>query len=162
MTTPRDLVNNEDVKVLLYVLSESVSERLRRHNFKAKTIQVYIRDNELASIDRQAKLFGYSYITNEIAEKAYEIFLNNWVWEKPIRSIGVRVTDLVTADTYAQLSFLEDENRKLKRERLESSIDEIRRRYGHYIIERALILKDKALNANPIEDNIIFPVSYRR
>ena len=160
LTTPRDLVNNEDVKLTLYVLSESVSERLRIHNFKGKTVQLYIRDNELCSIDRQAKLKSGSFITEDIANKAYEIFLNNWKWERPIRSIGVRVTDLVTADTYVQLSLFHNENQKLKKEQLEYSIDEIRRRFGHYSVQRALVLTDKSLNANPIEENVIFPVSY--
>lgn len=160
MTTPRDLVNNEDVKLLLYVLSESVSERLRKHNFKGNTIQVHIRDKELNSIDRQAKLKFSSCVTSDIAHKAFEIFLDNWKWEKPIRSIGVRVTDLVTADTYVQLSLFYDEKQKLKEEQLEYSIDEIRKRFGHYSVQRALRLKDKALNANPIEENVIFPVSY--
>lgn len=160
MTTPRDLVNNEDVKLLLYVLSESVSERLRKYNFKGSTVQVYIRDNELNSIDRQAKLDFSTCVTEDIADKAYEIFLNNWKWERPIRSIGVRVTDLVTADTYVQLSLFYDEKQKQKKEQLEYSIDEIRRRFGHYSVQRALVLKDKALNANPVEDNVIFPVPY--
>jgi len=160
MTTPRDLVDNEDVKLLLYVLSESVSERLRKHNFKGNTIQIYVRDNELNSIERQAKLTECSCVTRDIADKAFKIFLNNWSWEKPIRSIGVRATDLVTADTYTQLSFFYDEKQKLKEEQLEYSIDEIRKRFGHYSIQRALLLKDKALNANPIEENVSFPVSY--
>lgn len=160
MTTPRDLVNNEDVKLLLYVLSESVSERLRRHNFKGSTIELYIRDKELNSIDRQSKLNFSSCVTSDIADKAFEIFLDNWKWEKPIRSIGVRATDLVTADTYVQLSLFYDEKQKLKEEQLEYSIDEIRKRFGHYSVQRALLLKDKALNANPIEENVIFPVSY--
>lgn len=160
MTTPRDLLNNEDVKLLIYVLSESVSERLRKYNFKGSTIQVYIRDKELNSIDRQAKLDFSSYVTKDIADKAFEIFLANWKWEKPIRSIGVRATELVTADTYAQLSLFYDEKQKLKEEQLEYSIDEIRKRFGHYSVQRALLLKDKALNANPIEENVIFPVSY--
>lgn len=162
MTTPRDLLNNEDVKILIYVLSESVSERLRNYNFKSNTIQIHIRDNELHIIDRQAKLVDCSYVTKNIAEKAYEIFLNNWTWEKPIRSIGVRATDLVTADTYTQLSFFDDEKKKIKKEQLENSIDDIRRRFGHYSVQRALLLKDKALNSNPIEENVIFPVSYFR
>jgi len=160
MTTPRDLVNNEDVKLLLYVLCESVSERLRKHNFKGNTIQVYIRDNKLNSINKQAKLKLSTCITKDIADKAFEIFLDNWKWENPIRSIGVRATDLVTADTYVQLSLFCDEKQKFKEEQLEYSIDKIRKRFGHYSVQRALLLKDKALNANPVEENVIFPVSY--
>lgn len=162
MTTPRDLENNEDVKMLLYVLSESVAERLRRHYFKGKTVQIYVRDKELVSIDRQAQLNTHTFVSSEIAEKAFDIFLKNWTWDKPIRSIGVRVTDLISPDTYTQLSLFDDDNRRLKKELLEKCIDDVRRRYGHYSAQRALMLKDQKLNANPIEENIIFPVSYFR
>ncbi len=160
MTTPRDLESNEDVKILLYVLSESVSERLRKHYFKGKTVQIHIRDRELSTIDRQAPLKAHSFVSSDIAEKAFDIFLKSWTWDKPIRSIGVRVTDLVSPEAYTQLSLLEDDNRRFKKELLEKSIDGVRHRYGHYSAQRALLLKDKKLNANPIEENIIFPVSY--
>lgn len=162
MTTPRDLEDNNDVKIILYVLSESVAERLRRHRLKGKTVQIHVRDKELVTINRQAMLNTHTYICNEIAEKAFNIFLNCWTWDKPIRSIGVRVTDVVTADTYTQLSLFDDDNIRIKKERLENSIDTIRERFGHYAIQRALQLEDKKLNSNPIEENIIFPVSYFR
>ncbi|HEY5583238.1 MAG TPA: DNA polymerase IV [Ruminiclostridium sp.] len=162
MTTPRDLENNEDVKILLYVLSESIAERLRKHYFKGKTIQIHVRDKELVTIDRQGQLNTHTFISGEIAEKAFEIFVKNWTWEKPIRSIGVRATDLVAADTYTQLSLFDDENIRVKKDFLEKSIDDVRRRFGHYSVQRALQLMDKKLNANPIEENIIFPVSYFR
>jgi DNA polymerase-4 len=162
MTTPRNLENNKDVKIMMYVLAESVAERLRRHNFKGRTVQIHIRDSELKSIDRQAKLSNISFLSGEIAEKAYSIFLQNWTWEKPIRNIGVRVTDLVTADTYTQLSLFDDESKRLKLEQLEYSVDDIRRRFGHYSVQRAVLLTDSKLNSNPIEENIIFPVSYFR
>ncbi len=161
MTTPRDLVNNLDVKMMLYVLADSVAERLRRHNFRCKTVQIYVRDNELTSIDRQTKLSNSTFISGSIAEKAYEIFKNNWTWEKPIRSIGVRATDLVTADGHMQLSLFDD-NKKIKKEQIEGCIDDIRKRFGHYAVQRAILLTDQKLNRNPVEENIIFPVSYFR
>lgn len=161
LTTPRDLVRNEDVKILIYVLSDSVGERLRRHNLKGKTVQIWLRDNRLDSIERQGQLNSYTYVSSEIAEKAYEIFLKSWDWSRTIRSFGVRVTDLVTADTYIQLSLFSDD-RRMKKELLDRSIDSIRKRFGHYSVQRALLLKDSALNANPVEENIIHPVSYFR
>lgn len=162
MTTPKDLFSDTDVKILFYVLSESVGERLRRHNLRGKTVQIHIRDKELYSIERQAKLNQESYISGEIAEKANEIFLNSWEWRNPIRSLGVRVTDLQTADSCIQLSLLDDHYKRMKREALDLSIDKIRERFGHYSIQRAIVLCDQKLNANPIEENIIHPVSYFR
>lgn len=162
MTTARDLINIEDVKLTFYVLAESVAERLRKHNFMGRTIQIYVRDNELGSFERQAKLQSPSYISCEIANKALDIFKKNWCWDKPIRSLGIRTTDLVTANTYTQLCLFEDQNKRFKLEALEQSIDDLRKRFGHYSIQRALMLRDKALNGNPVEDNTIHPVSFFR
>ena len=44
-TTPRDLVNDEDVKIIMYVLSESVCTRMREHGFRCRTVQISVRDN---------------------------------------------------------------------------------------------------------------------
>ncbi len=162
MTTPRDLESDDDIKLMFYVLSESVAERLRRHNFRGRTIQIHIRDNELASIERQGKLAADSHISREIANKAFEIFKANWNWEKPIRSIGVRATNLIEAGSCLQLSFFDDEDKRSQLEQLECSIDDIRRRFGHYSVQRALLLTDSKLNSNPVEENVIFPVSYFR
>lgn len=159
ITTPRDLVCDDDAKTLLYVLSESVGERLRRHNLKCRTVQISIRGDDLLSFERQAKLARYTYVSSEIAEKACEIFRSNWNWSRNVRLVGVRATDLATADTCRQLSLF-SEDRHIKRESLDKSIDVIRSRFGHYSVQRAMLLKDKALNANPIEENIIYPVSY--
>ena len=71
----------------------------------------------------------------------------------------MRMTDLVTADTCSQISFFDD-NSRVRRELLDSSVDRIRERSGHYLVQRALLLRDSALNSNPIEENIMHPVSY--
>lgn len=48
-TTPRDLENDDDVKIVLYVLAESVAARLRENGFRCRTVEISIRDNELYS-----------------------------------------------------------------------------------------------------------------
>ena len=161
LTTPRDLRNNEDVLILIYVLADSVAERLRRHNLKGRTVQIYVRSSDLASIERQGQLSQYTYVSSEIAEKAYEIFLDSWDWSKTIRTFGVRVTGIVTADTCMQLSLFDSE-RHNRRELLEKSIDGIRSRFGHYAVQRALLICSGGLNANPVEENVIHPVSFFR
>lgn len=160
LTTPRDLCCNEDVKILTYVLADSVAERLRRHNLKGRTVQLYLRSSDLSCEERQAPLDNYTFACSEIASRAYELFLSCWDWSKTIRTFGIRVTNLVHADNFMQLSLFE-ENRRIKREMLDQSIDGIRSRFGHYSVQRALLLKDRGLNANPVEENVIHPVSYR-
>ena len=158
LTTQRDLEENDEVKALFYVLSDSVGERLRKHNLKGRTVQISIKDTDLIYIERQGQLGEDTFLSSEIAEKAYELFKRNWEWRKNIRALGVRVTNLNGADEYTQM-MLFGEKRK-KKESVEKCIDEIRTRFGHYSVQRALMLKEKALNVNPIEENVIYPISY--
>lgn len=71
----RDLVNIEDVKMIVFVLAESVAARLRRHGLKCRTVAVHIRNNELFSFERQGKLPTPSFLAQDIAGKALEIFV---------------------------------------------------------------------------------------
>jgi DNA polymerase IV len=161
LTTPHDLCTNDDVKILTYVLADSVAERLRRHHLKGRTVQVYIRSCDLSFVERQGQLPHYTCTSSEIAEKSMEIFLDSWDWSKTIRTLGIRVTGVVTADSCGQLSFFDDEKR-IRREQLENSIDNIRTRFGHYSVQRAMLLRSNGLNANPVEENVIHPVSFFR
>jgi len=138
-TTSHDLVCAKDVKALIYILSDSVGERLRRYKLKGKTVQIGIKSSSLSYIERQEQLSKHTNISSEIAEAAYGIFYRSWCWSENIRLMGVRVTNLARADNYIQLSFFADD-RRLKRELLDRSIDRIRERFGHYSVQRAVLL----------------------
>lgn len=62
-TAVRDLVNEDDVKMILYVLAESVAARLRTHGLKCKTVAIYARDKDLFSAECQGKLLIYLNVT---------------------------------------------------------------------------------------------------
>lgn len=158
-TTPRDLMNLEDVKLIIYVLSESVAARLRAHGFKCTTISISVRDKELFSFEKQCKLSGPTFLSNDIAEKAIELFTASYNWAKPIRSLGVRGANLVTAKGHIQLDLFDKDKTGL--EILEKSIDVLRKRFGHYSIQRCSMLLDSKLSGfNPKDEHTIHPVSY--
>ena len=46
-TTPKDLLCDEDVKIVLYILAESVAARLRENGFRCRVVEISVRDNEL-------------------------------------------------------------------------------------------------------------------
>lgn len=50
-------------------------------------------------------------ITDEIMKAAMELFRDNYDWSHPIRSLGVRGADLVTADIPVQMSLFMNEER---------------------------------------------------
>ena len=160
-TTPRDLCCDEDAGIVYWMLCESVAERMRESGFLCRGVQVHIRDNELASFERQLKLESPTYLASTLHEAAMRLLRENWDWHKPLRSIGVRATDLLPASTPVQCSIFEDSERQEKRERLERSVDDLRRRFGHYCVGRAVCVSDPTLrNISPKDEHVIHPVGY--
>ncbi len=130
-TTPRDLLTDEDVKVTMTVLCESVAARLRDQQANCSTVQISIRDNELFSYERQAKLDFSTCVCSVIQEKAFMLYKQHHKDGKPIRSIGVRACDLSSADI-RQISLLPEEMKAQKLNDLECTMDTIRRRFGNF------------------------------
>ena len=160
-TTPRDLCCDEDAGIVYWMLCESVAERMRESGFLCRGVQVHIRDNELASFERQLKLESPTCLASTLHEAAMRLLRENWDWHKPLRSIGVRATDLLPASTPVQCSIFEDSERQEKRERLECSVDDLRRRFGHYCVGRAVCVSDPTLrNISPKDEHVIHPVGY--
>ena len=160
-TTPKDLVCDEDVKIVLYILAESVAARLRENGFRCRVVEISVRDNELFSFTRQKKIDHATNITGEIAAYAYQIFKENYNWSKPIRSVGVRGADLVTDNYWEQIDLFSSVEKREKQMKMDSAVDEIRRRFGFYSIQRGLMYRDRILSAvNAKEEHTVHPHGY--
>lgn len=158
-TTPRDLVTDTDIKIILYILSESVAERMRREHFYCRSVQISIRDNTLTSYERQGQLPIPTCTAQAIFEKAITLYQNNRP-ANPVRSLGVRACKLSYME-YRQLSFLDATVKDQRQEDLERCIDKIRQRYGHYSIQRGIMLIDKSLShLDPIAEHTIYPEAF--
>ena len=161
ITTPRDLVCDEDVKIILFVLCESIAARLAEHGFLARTVVIYIRDNDLYGIERQVKQPRPTCISGEIAAAAMDLFHQYYRWYKPIRGMSVRCTDLIPANAPQQLSIFGDEERRQKQEVLDRTVERLRYRFGHNIVQRASLLVDAPLGGiNPKGDHVVHPVGF--
>ena len=160
-TTPRDLTCEEDVSIIFYVLAESVTARMRENGFRAKTVQISLRDTDLFSFERQCKLESPSCLASELHDAGMRLLQDHYRFRKPLRSVGIRGMDLVPIQIAMQLNFFEDPVRREKRERLEVAVDELRRRFGHAAVSRAVTMCDPSLGTiNPKDDHTIHPVGY--
>jgi len=160
-TAPRDLKNLDDVRIVCYVLSESVAARLREAGLRCMTVAVSIRDNDLEGCVRQMKLPCPSDLSDEIAKAAMALFQENVDFQKPLRSIGVKAADLCVGEVPLQLSIFEDQEKREENLALEKTIDGIRRRFGAQSIQRLRMLEDTLLSGfNPKQEHVIFPESY--
>ncbi len=160
-TSPKDLKNLEDVKIVTYVLSESVAARLKEAHLMCKTVTIAVRDYKLNTFTRQIPLSHPSQLSETIAAAALYLFKENVDFKNPLRSIGVKASDLVSEQDILQLDIFmayDDEEKALS---LEKTIEHIRQRYGFSSVQRALMLSDVELSGfNPKADHVIFPEAY--
>ncbi|MCL2286347.1 MAG: DNA polymerase IV [Firmicutes bacterium] len=149
-TMPRDLVSDDDVRAAFYMLGESVAERMRESGFEAQTLKISVRDNRLLSFERQIKLSRPTNLAAEIVPEAIELFRRHYRWHNPVRSLGVRGTDLVPQGSVCQLSLFDDEEKRNKIINLERCVDRIRNQYGQSSLQRAVLMSErlKSVNAN--------------
>ena len=175
-TTPKDMETDEDVKIVLYILAESVAARLRENGFRCRTVEINIRDKDLYHFSKQMKLKNASNITAEIAEAGYKLYKQNYrlpadekekknsipeFYQKPLRSIGIRGTDLVNDYFWEQLDMFTDPQYREKQMKMDDAVDVIRKRFGFYSIQRGLMYRDRMLSAvNAREDHTVHPHGY--
>ena len=175
-TTPKDMETDEDVKIVLYILAESVAARLRENGFRCRTVEISIRDKDLLHFSKQVKLQNASNITREIAEAGYKLYKERYrmpadehelknsrpeFYQKPLRSIGIRGTDLVTDFFWEQLDMFMDPQAREKQMKVDAAVDNIRKRYGFYSIQRGLMYQDRILSAcDAKSDHTVHPHGY--
>lgn len=160
ITTPRDLTNLRDVKLIIYMLTESVAMRLRETGCYCLTVAIQVRNKELHSFSRQLKLDKPSNLTSEIARAAIKLFENNYDFSLAIRSMGVRVTDLVPDSTPIQVDIFGNEENRVKQAKLDGTIDQLRKRFGNHAVRRAVTIGDQLSKVDPKKDHVIYPLSY--
>jgi len=159
-TCPRDLTCDEDAHIVLQNLAESVAERMRELGLAARTVQISLRTSDLSWFERQIPLERATTVSTELCAAAMKLLRANYSWQKPLRSIGIRGTNLVPSTAPVQLSLFESEERRLRAEVLEQTIDDIRRRFGHSAINRALLHLDGKLGKlDAKSENTIHPTA---
>lgn len=151
-TMPRDLESDEDVRAAFYMLGESISERMRENGFEATIVKISLRDNDLFGLERQVKLPRPTNLTAELVPAAMALFKKHYHWPKPIRSLGIRGADLVAEDSVFQVSLLDDEEKRKKTTRLERCVDRVRGQYGHFSLQRAVLMRERLKSPNANND----------
>lgn len=158
-TPPHDLTHMDDARCIYYLLAESVAARLREGGFRARCISISARTTTLVTRSHQLMLPRATNLTDEIAQAAVRLFEERFAHDFPYRSVGLNCSALSPDNEPVQLDFTGDETKRMHTEQLERSIDDLRRRYGHQIIQRGVVLTDRGYaDINPVEDHTVHPV----
>lgn len=142
MTCPRDLVDLNDVKRVIFVLSESVAARLRESCLGlADTVHLWVRFSNMTSFGVQKKV-RHTMLCGEIAKHAIDLFNERFTPPYAIRAIGVTVSGF--DGNASQLTMDEASGDYSKREKVEVCVDKIRKKYGYSSLQRGIIAEDAA------------------
>ena len=142
-TLPQDLTNISDVKKILLLLAERVGVRLRAKHLVGKTISVYLRFEDFASWSERRTQKEYLLDGYQIY-RAGEQLLNNFRQLKPIRLVGITISNLIDQNETTTPIFVTDQ----ANEQLTHALDKINNRWGEWTIHRGLIHKVRSRISN--------------
>ena len=78
-----------------------------------------------------------------LAERGYELFLKNYTFGEPLRSLGLRAISLKEKTDAGQLDMFGESDDKEKKEKVEDSLYDLRERFGKSGIKRAITIEQK-------------------
>ena len=145
ITTMQDLENNAEVWNIMLALTQDIGHKLRVYNKNAAGVAIYIRyivNKQIAGKQWQCQLPVRTHSAAIIAKEAYQLFERSYGWEYPIRSVTVRAINLCSQDLPEQLQFFSDAATVERKEKLETAIEDIRRRFGKYSIQPACLCQN--------------------
>lgn len=164
LTAPRDICDPQSAKAYVWMLAESVAQRMREGRARARTVSVGARAaDDLCTRSRQCKLPVATDVTLEVARAAWGLLreLEPLDASHPLRGIHVRASDLEPADTDLQASLFDPLPRRTEMRELDASVDDLRRRYGNKcVVWGAQLVDEGAASVDAKADNTVHPVSF--
>ncbi len=157
-TLPYDITTVQKAKPVLFMLCESVSERMRQKQLWGRTLALWMRYSDLSGEIHQTILPFALNNSAQMAQQTLSLLQTYWRHGRPLRSLGVRMTKLTSPREGWQLSLFGDEAERFTQ--LDHCIDGLRARFGHRCIARAVCLCEPELYVNPIEDNTVHPMPF--
>ena len=132
-TFPQNLVRWEQLRAGLLPLCDSVATRLRQQGLYAGGVSLSIKDASFKTVSRQIRLDAPTHLMRDIHRTAMQLAGQLWKPPTPVRAMTVTAL-YVTEDgnAFRQLDLLGGaaQERSQRQEKLEGTMDAIRRKYG--------------------------------
>lgn len=136
VTLPRDY-RGEEIRVVLLELADLVGQRARAGKYLGKTIVLSLKDTSFQWLSRMHTRRHHTNLTNDIYRGACGLLAKHWDPDRPVRMVGVALTNLIASSGGQQLTLFGETERL---SRAEAAADAIRRRFGERALLRAVSL----------------------
>lgn len=140
-TLPKDVSNQKELLRVLESLSEKVTLRMKRKKVMATSIGITIRYKDRKTITRSRALLNPISLQDEIFHESKNLFLKNWNGD-PVRLLGVTTSDLMEKNHAVKQLDLFSYEKEAKKEPLLKTIQQLRKKYGEHVIDKASDVKD--------------------
>ena len=114
-TFSKDLVNPEDIDRALFKVACIVAHRIRRDDFRASTVSMFVKYRDFTVAQKQCTLDQPSDVTAVILNAARRMLSETWDGATPLRQVGLGVSKL-THESSVQMSLFEDPKMEYYRE----------------------------------------------
>ena len=160
LTVYRDLKDEEDVRMVIHLLADSVAARMREAGLtRARTVHLYARASDLSGYQKQGKLPRPCNNAIEISKKAFALFREVYPWQHYVRGLGVSVSDFCFGAE--QLDLFGSLEKDEKQRRLDAAVDKLRKKYGNNVIQSAIVYKDSKIRDMDVKgEHVIHPYSF--
>lgn len=114
-TFSRDYTDPKDIDRALFNVACIVAHRIRRLDFRASTVSMFIKYKDFTVAQKQTSLEQPTDITAVILNEARRMLTEIWDGQAPIRQVGIGVSKL-THESAVQMSLFEDPKLEYYRE----------------------------------------------
>jgi len=142
-TFMHDISALEDAKKALLALATQVGQRMRRKTMTGKTVSLKVKYHDFKQITRARTLSDFTDDGLAIYRAACDLLSKTEVGRRPVRLLGISLSQLCFADGAGQLSLFADDQSFGKRKELNRALDSISEKHGGRSIRPATLICDE-------------------
>jgi DNA polymerase-4 len=117
-----------------------VARRVRRHGLTGKTVTLKVKYGDFKLVTRSATLVTPTNDAARIYATCGDLLEKTKAGARPVRLLGIYLSRLTSGLPSGQMSLLEDERGRERREQLHAALDDLAERFGEDAVVPGMLL----------------------
>lgn len=143
LTFREDILSLDEARKKLLSLAMRVGHRMRAKKLLGKTVSLKVKYHDFRQITRSETLPRATDDGHQIYKDVCRLLTKTGVGQKPVRLLGISMSNLTPTDQARQLSLFESPSSFNKRKELNRALDSITYKHGSQIVQPAALFTDK-------------------
>ncbi|MFO7555262.1 MAG: DNA polymerase IV [Desulfobacterales bacterium] len=141
-TYSQDIISLDAAQKELLALGNKVARRLRHKGLKGKTVTLKVKYFDFVQVTRSATLPESTDDGSEIYSLACHLLKKTEVTKKPIRLLGISLSQLSFLGSRTQLSLFDQDRSSQKRQRMNIVLDSLYEKFGDKCVVPGTLLNE--------------------